>query len=255
MVSFLVSTPIPFRYSRGACFSCLGNGGAIDRARPVTSETGLRTSFTSKGKRQVSTNAFLKNIFKGGNIQTSSVQNNVRQAKRELFELVDGGGRGLGQNKKDRAAIEERIDILETCQVRPTTGPDLSAVWELVWTTEKETLFLLEKGIFAVGPAQESYQVIDLDKGLLQNVILFGEEGESKFAVNSSIEAVSRTRCNFAFTGARLQTPKLSLGLPPLGKGWFETVYMDRDLRVARDVRGDTLIVKRTNLALDTFTT
>lgn len=63
-------------------------------------------------------------------------------------------------------------------------------------------------------------QVIDLDKGLLQNVILFGEEGESKFAVNSSIEAVSRTRCNFAFTGARLQTPKLSLGLPPLGKGW-----------------------------------
>lgn len=32
---------------------------------------------------------------------------------------------------------------------------------------------------------------------------------------------------------------------PPLGKGWFDTIYLDKDIRIAKDVRGDTLIVAR----------
>ena len=33
--------------------------------------------------------------------------------------------------------------------------------------------------------------------------------------------------------------------LPPVGKGWFDNLYVDDTLRVARDSRGDTLVVVR----------
>jgi hypothetical protein len=36
-----------------------------------------------------------------------------------------------------------------------------------------------------------------------------------------------------------------SVPLPPFGRGWFDNVYVDRDMRVARDSRGDTLVVVR----------
>jgi hypothetical protein len=51
---------------------------------------------------------------------------------------------------------------------------------------------------------------------------------------------------NFRFTSAGL---KLGSGptfpVPPFGKGWFDTVFLDDELRISKDVRGDTLVVKR----------
>ena len=37
------------------------------------------------------------------------------------------------------------------------------------------------------------------------------------------------------------------------GVGRFDTLYVDANLRVARDVRGDTLVVRRSALPLDAF--
>ena len=64
------------------------------------------------------------------------------------------------------------------------------------------------------------------------------------------------SRVDFKFSGARLDVAKIneatgecapafSLPLPPFGKGWFDTVVVGGDLRIARDVRGDTLICVR----------
>ena len=52
-------------------------------------------------------------------------------------------------------------------------------------------------------------------------------------------------RLEFVFSAARLLTRARTLRLPPFGKGWFDTVYLGDSLRVARDVRGDTLVVRR----------
>ena len=125
----------------------------------------------------------------------------------------------------------------------------LSGCWRLLWTSERETLFLLRNGIPFVGEAAESYQTIDLKTSTLANYILFGEqEGqEAAFSVLASCAASSAARCDFEFTQAAF-TPSAktdAFRFAPFGKGWFDTVYLDEMLRVSRDSRGDTLIVER----------
>lgn len=90
------------------------------------------------------------------------------------------------------------------------------------------------------------YQVVDAADGTLQNVILFPPEGA--FIVNSSLEWVGEGegKTNFQFTGAVLKLPGgRAVNVPPVGKGWFKSVYADGRYRLARDVRGDYLLVEK----------
>ena len=83
-----------------------------------------------------------------------------------------------------------------------------------------------------------------MDKCELQNVITFPPEGS--FVVGSQLSAAGPQRCTFEFKSATLHLPGgRSVGLPPFGKGWFDTVFIGEDIRVARDSRGDTLVVAR----------
>ena len=87
-----------------------------------------------------------------------------------------------------------------------------------------------------------------MSAGRLQNVITFPPSGF--FLVDSRIQLAGGTglRVDFEFEAARLKTPGWELPLPPFGKGWFENIYVDESLRVARDSRGDLLVVERTDL-------
>lgn len=60
-----------------------------------------------------------------------------------------------------RADIEAMVDVLAASQADTTTtdASRLTGVWELLWTTEQESLFLLEKGLWRLGPAGRSFQV------------------------------------------------------------------------------------------------
>ncbi|MEW5311777.1 MAG: hypothetical protein WDW38_003463 [Sanguina aurantia] len=141
-------------------------------------------------------------------------------------------------------AISSAVEALqELCVNDTTTSASLSATWRLVWTSEKETLFILSNaGVFGT-EAGEVYQVIDVDAQRLQNAITFPPEGA--FLVNSAIEVSSPQRMDFQFKSATLQLPSRDITLPPFGKGWFDTVYLSSTLRVSKDSRGDTLIVAR----------
>ncbi len=67
---------------------------------------------------------------------------------------------------------------------------------------------------------------------------------EGAFLVNSSLDWVGDGRTDFKFSGASIKLPKgRSLDLPPVGKGWFKSVYCDGKYRLSRDVRGDYLVV------------
>jgi hypothetical protein len=124
-----------------------------------------------------------------------------------------------------------------------TTDDSLSATWRLLWTTEKEQLFIIEKaGLFGT-TAGDVLQVIDVNKRILNNVITFPPDGV--FFVRSDIDIASPQRVNFRFNSAVLRGKNWELPLPPFGKGWFENVYMDGEIRVAKDIRGDYLIVDR----------
>ncbi|KAK3241264.1 hypothetical protein CYMTET_48953 [Cymbomonas tetramitiformis] len=210
------------------------------------------------GRTRVASNiscSALEKFLKPFQSENASTKSQAKKLKASLREAIKGTSRGvidLGNNE-DILAI---VDSLEKLQgTVPTTESGLDSAWKLLWTTEKETCFLLQKGIFGVGPAGESYQVIDVENGSLQNIIEFGkqEEKDSVFQVDSSLSVTSERRCTFKFRAAALQTPSFRIPFPPVGQGWFDTVYMDEEIRCAKDVRGDVLIVERTDLPLDTF--
>ena len=93
------------------------------------------------------------------------------------------------------------------------------------------------------------YQILDTAAGSLSNVITFPPVGA--FVVDSTLAVAGDARCTFRFTGARLKLPDnadgsaRNLPFPPFGAGWFDNLFLDNELRVARDSRGDTLVVER----------
>ncbi|XP_006289907.2 probable plastid-lipid-associated protein 11, chloroplastic [Capsella rubella] len=172
--------------------------------------------------------------------------NPAQRAKRSLLELISDEDRGL-RTQKDATKRDAIVNAIESMAVigrsSITTGDSLSATWRLLWTTEKEQLFIIEKaGLFGT-TAGDILQVIDVKKRILNNVITFPPDGV--FFVRSDIQIASPQRVNFRFNSAVLRGKNWELPLPPFGKGWFENVYMDGDIRVAKDIRGDYLIVDR----------
>lgn len=169
-----------------------------------------------------------------------------KRAKAALLSLIRDTERGVLPAPGGRAAVEAAVDALAELAPPGAATARLSASWQLLWTSERETLFLLEKGLFGVGPATAVVQEVDVARQTLANRVEFGDQAAA-FVVDASLSVEGDSRCSFRFRSARLERPVgLQLvGLPPFGAGWFDSVYVDEDLRCARDSRGDTLIVRR----------
>ncbi|KAF7017883.1 unnamed protein product [Triticum aestivum] len=169
-------------------------------------------------------------------------------AKAELLRLIADQGRGLEtQSDPSRLAdIVSCIDALAASAPDADTVSDaakLSGTWRLLWTTEQEQLFIVRNAPSFRTAAGDVLQVIDVPAGSLNNVITFPPSGA--FVVNGSIEIQPPQRVNFRFTRAMLKGGNWEVPFPPFGKGWFDTVYLDDEIRVAKDIRGDYLVVER----------
>lgn len=81
-------------------------------------------------------------------------------ASQALLTALEGSDRGITTSSTARAEIEAAVQALEQLQgSEPTTGVELSATWELLWTTERETLWILKNaGLFGT-TAGGVYQV------------------------------------------------------------------------------------------------
>ncbi|WCJ22945.1 Plastid-lipid associated protein PAP / fibrillin family protein [Euphorbia peplus] len=179
-------------------------------------------------------------------ISCSSAATQSQSAKQRLLSLISDQNRGLKtQNDPEKRALIIRAidDIAELGKGTITTGDSLSATWRLLWTTEKEQLFIIEKAPVFGTKTGDVLQVIDVENEVLNNVITFPPDGV--FFVRSEIEIASGQRVNFRFTSAVLRGKSWEIPLPPFGQGWFENVYLDDDIRVAKDIRGDYLVVDR----------
>lgn len=162
----------------------------------------------------------------------------ARSLLRRIQSLAEQSSRGV--DTSGNTEIIASIDLLRS------SAPQLSSeviegTWELLWTTERETLFLIKNGLLG-RPCTSVQQSISKDS--LRNSVFFERDGS--FEVQGSI---SRTgpRTNFKFREVRLRLPPLlDLPLPPVGQGWFDTVYASRELRISFDVRGDYLVCQRT---------
>ncbi|KAL0538183.1 hypothetical protein IC582_027186 [Cucumis melo] len=179
-------------------------------------------------------------------ISCSSISIQSQSAKHQLLTLISDQERGLKTQKNPQklASIVKSIDDLASLgRNSVTTDDSLSATWRLLWTTEKEQLFIIEKAHLFGTQAGDVLQVIDVEKKSLNNVITFPPDGV--FFVRSNIEVASSQRVNFRFTSAVLRGKNWEIPLPPFGQGWFDTVYLDDENRVVKDIRGDYLIVER----------
>ncbi|XP_022158529.1 probable plastid-lipid-associated protein 11 isoform X2 [Momordica charantia] len=157
-------------------------------------------------------------------ISCSSTSIQSQSAKRELLTLISDQERGLKtqRNPQKLALIVKSVDALASlARNSVTTDDSLSATWRLLWTTEKEQLFIVEKAHLFGTQAGDVLQVIDVEKRSLNNVITFPPDGV--FFVRSTIEIASSQRVDFR----------------------FESVYLDDEIRVVKDIRGDYLIVER----------
>jgi PAP_fibrillin len=182
--------------------------------------------------------------------QSLSKRPEESKARQQLLTAIDGTSRGVQLGA--RPAVEAAVDSLAALS-SGDNAQQCSGVWRLLWTSERETLFLLQSGLPFVGAAGESYQVIDVQAGTLSNIILFDDD-RAAFVVRARCVCArdSRVRTSFNFTSAELHVPGRDAPfiLPPFGSGWFDSLYLSDhsgspQLRVARDSRGDTLVVER----------
>ena len=165
-----------------------------------------------------------------------------------LLRTIEGSEKGVLQDSK--AQIIDMINMIgqqnmNFVQNDRTFLDKISGKWQLLWTTEKETLFFINKGLFGKA-VTNVYQTIDLKQGLLNNLIEF--ESDRVFSVVGTIEKdlLINSRINFKFSKAVITVPPFpSLSLPPVGSGWFDNVYANDKYRLSRDVRGDYLVSKR----------
>jgi hypothetical protein len=140
--------------------------------------------------------------------------------------------------KEKRQRVEALMEKIAPLSPTPASAnsPLLQKNWRLVWTTEKEINFFSDWGI-------SSAISQTIDGPILKNLIEFRRGGY--LSVSGILEVPNQTgvRTNFKFDTATLDLGKWgTFQLPPVGEGWFDTIYLDNDMRIDTNSRDDILI-------------
>jgi len=176
-----------------------------------------------------------------------------RALKAELMQACDEQRLGADTASDSVECVTALID--ELAALNPTANPAASAKlcgrWQVAWTTESELLALTKSGFFGL-PCEGASQTIQRTKAAasaagydytLSNDIDF--DG-GFLRVGSTCEpAASGGRVNFRFESCAAKWRQLQVPLPPVGSGWFDVVYLDDELRLCRDIRGDLQVCTR----------
>lgn len=173
---------------------------------------------------------------KSGKSKVDETAAERQRVKGELLELLQS------KNVK-RDAVEEKIAALAPLSpVQETAAsPLLQKEWKLLWTTEKEINFFLDFGL-----SSEVSQTVNGSK--LGNTIAFTRGGGLYVTGTLSVPNAAGQRTEFRFDEATLDLAKWgSFNFPPVGEGWFDTVYLDDSLRVDTNSRDDILICTPVN--------
>mmetsp|Transcript_11359 Transcript_11359/g.34762 ORF Transcript_11359/g.34762 Transcript_11359/m.34762 type:complete len:223 (-) Transcript_11359:117-785(-) len=172
-----------------------------------------------------------------------------------LLQLSRSTKRGttakLDEQKQVEAIITELVrksrcnDGVEAVRA-PLKSELLRGRWDLQYSTETVLVDLMRKGLpFLLKPATEVYQTVagglnGADDGLIQNVVEFPRpRGSLKLVVGVEFDASQDFRCNFVFRKTALDFPGRTVNLPfAIGRGYFDILFFDGQLRIDRDQRG-----------------
>jgi hypothetical protein len=161
----------------------------------------------------------------------------------ELESLIAASQAGL-DSSYEREVKEMMVEISKSRN--GDQRESLSGQWELIYTTEKEINFFKTSWPFAKVSAIT--QTLDLaDTQTVNNSILF--EGGGEFVVTGNTNIVGGDgvydRVAFEFTNARAIVWGKEINLPPVGTGWFDTMFCNENLRLSCDSREDFSVFRR----------
>ena len=168
------------------------------------------------------------------NFNNSQRQRDVLKQKL-LCECRKNEGLCTPQIRRDIEAMIEQLAPLNPT-INSARSPLLKREWKLRWTSEKEINLFLNNGW-----SKDISQTIEEYK--LQNNISFVRGGFLSVAGEIDTDSELGPRTNFEFTEANLDLARWGrYRLPPVGKGWFDTIYLDSSLRIDTNSRDDILI-------------
>ena len=188
---------------------------------------------------------------------SSTTENNIKVMRLKSDLLNECKSIETQSRKIDEQRIKIEVIIDELARFNPTENTATSSLlkkpWLLLWTTEKEINLFNDWGI----SDGNITQTIASDGLLLENKIPFKRGGSLKVEGSLSIFPLSKSesyineleeprnnkRTYFQFKSAVLDLARWGeYTIPPIGEGWFDTIYLDDDLRIDRNSRDDILI-------------
>ena len=160
-----------------------------------------------------------------------------------LEALIEESKSGVDLDRLDEIK-ELMIEISETR--KGDQRKSLPGQWELIFTTEKEVNFFKTSWPFAK-VASITQEIDPYGTNCVDNSINF--EGGGEFAVTGKVVPVDSDseydRIEFEFTSAIAKVWGKELNLPPVGTGWFDTMFCEGNYRLSRDNRGDWSVFRR----------
>jgi hypothetical protein len=209
--------------------------------------TGLQTTVAFSPPTQNIFNAITDFLQDAKSITTNSNAGTAAQReelKNELLAICND--ESIQGKAEQRRQVEEVISKLK--DVSPVKdaarSPLLQKKWLLLWTTEKEINIFSDWNIS--GQITQSLQ-----NGKIENTIPFIKGGSFSIVgsampeSNNTDDDDSGIRTEFQFETASLDLAKWgTYTIPPIGTGWFDTVYLDDNFRVDLNSRDDILIVQ-----------
>ena len=92
--------------------------------------------------------------------ESIGISDETKFAKLDLLDAISGTERGLKRSSGIKNRILKIVQALKTSGAGTVTSGDLlSGTWELLWTTEKETLFIFDNASIFGTEAGETFQV------------------------------------------------------------------------------------------------
>ncbi|KAL3323999.1 hypothetical protein AABB24_038262, partial [Solanum stoloniferum] len=209
-----------------------------------------------------------RTIFVASEQQQSNVEvshSTSSQIKIQLYDALQGINRGIfGVSSDKKFDIEELVKQLES--QNPTFEPTLSldkvaGNWRLIYSTisilgSKRTKLGL-RDFITLG---DLYQNIDISQGKAVNVIKFNARGLSllsgELRIEASFKIASKSRVDIFYNNSGITPDQLMnvfqknynllLGIfNP--EGWLEITYVDENLRIGRDDKGNIFVLERVN--------
>ena len=147
----------------------------------------------------------------------------------------------------ERQAIDKTAAALERLQPDAVVFPQVAGLWTLVYTTEQDVHACARlPGGFWVAASQE----LDMDGRMVTNTVDVSPVLRLTAVAPATLVPPRRVEYRFSLLRValfgdtlRFEVPLARLGIQP--GGWSDTTFVDEDTRIARNSRGDLLLLQR----------